>query len=114
MITIKIDEGQAVNLLLERLQRWTDDKITYQLYEIMYTNYVDSGVFDCTEFDVMQIVDNDYINWCDVISPEDDCYNDIKVLYNREGITDISCEKDKNHGYNFIEAEYNGHFLVRY
>lgn len=113
MITIKIDEEKAVDLLLERLKFWTDEEITHQLYEIMYTNYADSGVFDCTDFDVMQIVDNDFVNWCDVISPGDDCYDDIKALFDREGITDISCE-EKNHGYNFIEAEYNGYFLVRY
>jgi hypothetical protein len=112
MITIKIDEEQAVDLLLKRLQRWTDDEITHELYKIMYTNSADGGVFDCIEFDVMQIVDNDYINYCDVIAPNDDCYNDIKTLYDREGITDISCE-EKKHGYNFIEAEYNGYFLVR-
>lgn len=69
MITIKIDEEMVVDLLLERLNRWTDEEITHRLYEIMYTNYADSGVFESVELDPMIIVDNDYINYCDVISP---------------------------------------------
>jgi hypothetical protein len=80
----------------------------------MYENYVDGGVFDGGDFDVMAIVDNDYVNWCDVISEGDEAYTDIKELYIREGITDISCEYELNHGYSFIEAEYDGSFLVRY
>lgn len=111
---VKIDENQAVNMLLERLEHWTDDLITYRLYEAMYENYIYSGCFDGGEFDVIAIVDNDYINYCDVIAPGDDAYNDIKKLYNSEGCGDISCNHTLNNGYNFIEAEYDSYFLVRY
>jgi hypothetical protein len=79
----------------------------------MYDNYIESGVFDSGEFDVMQIVDNDYINWCNVISEGDEEYNGIKEIYDRDGLGDISCEEDLNGGYSFIEAEYDGCFLVR-
>ena len=34
-MTIKIEESKAVELLLERLENWTDDKTTYKLYESM-------------------------------------------------------------------------------
>ena len=114
MMTIKIEESKAVDLLLERLENWTDDETTYKLYESMYENYVFDGCFDGREFDVMQIVDNDYVNYCDVISEGDEAYEDIKALYEKEGISDISCEGELNHGYSFIEAEYEGSFLVRY
>ena len=113
MMTIKIEESKAVDLLLERLENWTDDETIYKLYESMYENYVSGGCFDGCEFDVMQIVDNDYINYCDVISEGDEAYEDIKALYEKEGLSDISCEEEFNHGYSFIEAEYKGSFLVR-
>ena len=79
----------------------------------MYESYIEGGVFDHGEFDVMSIVDNDYINWCTVLSEGDTEYDGIKELYDRDGLTDISCEKELNGGYSFIEAEYDGCFLVR-
>ena len=110
---VKIDESRAVDMLLERLEYWTDDLTTYRLYEAMYENYVWSGCFDGGEFDIMAIVDNDYVNYCTVIEEGDDAYEDIKELYKRDGLGDISCEHDLNNGYSFIEAEYNDSFLVR-
>lgn len=110
---VNIDNERAIEMLLERLEHWTDDDITYHLYEVMYESYVYGGVFDGGEFDVMGIVDNDYVNWCTVISEGDEAYEDIKKLYDEEGCTDISCEHELNHGYSFIEAEYDGNFLVR-
>lgn len=111
---VKIDNATALEMLLDRLEHWTSDETTYRLYEAMYENYIDGGCFEGCEFDVMAIVDNDYVNYCDVISEGDEAYADIKKLYEREGITDISCEHELNHGYSFIEAEYNGSFLVRW
>lgn len=111
---VRIDEDTALEMLLDRLEHWTSDETTYHLYEAMYQSYIDSGCFEGMEFDVMVIVDNDYVNYCDVISEGDEAYEDIKELYEREGITDISCEDELNHGYSFIEAEYDGSFLVRY
>lgn len=113
MIKIMIDEEKALDLLLERLERWTDDETTKKLYKAMYEGYLYSGVFESCEFNPMIIVDNDYINYCDVIGPDDDEYNKIKKLYDENGCGDISCEYDLKNGYNFIEAEYNGCFLVR-
>ena len=110
---VNIDNEQAVDMLLKRLEHWTDDDTTYRLYEIMYESYVDSGCFDGRNFDVMEIVDNDYVNWCTVISEGDEAYKDIKKLYDEQGLGDISCEYDLNNGYNYIEAEYEGSFLVR-
>lgn len=110
---VNIDNDLALDMLMDRLKFWTDDPDIIKLYESMYENYIDGGVFDSGRFDVMEIVDNDYINWCSVICPGDSCYNDIKLLFDRDGLGDISCEDDHNSGYSFIEAEYNGYFLVR-
>ena len=110
---VKISEEQALEMLMDRVGYWTDDFTTCRLYETMYESYVDGGVFEGGEFDVMVIVDNDYINWCRVISEGDEAYEDIKKLHDEQGCRDISCEYELNHGYSFIEAEYNGSFLVR-
>lgn len=110
---VNIDDNMALEMLLDRLEHWTDDIITYRLYEAMYEDYIDGGCFEGGEFDVMAIVDNDYINWCTVISEGDEAYEDIKKLYEEQGDRDISCEDKLNHGYSFIEAEYDGNFLVR-
>lgn len=111
---VRIDEDTAVEMLMDRLGFWTDDETTHELYSKMYNNYVYGGVFDGGEFDVMCIVDNDYVNYCDVISEGDGAYEDIKKLFDEEGCRDISCEHELNHGYSFIEAEYDGSFLCRW
>ena len=111
---VKIDNGTALDMLLDRLKFWTDDPEVYRLYEAMYSDYIDAGVFEGGDFDVMEIVDNDYINWCSVVCEGDEAYPGIKELYDENGCGDISCEHDKNGGYSYIEAEYNGYFLVRY
>lgn len=111
---VNIDNDLALDMLMNRLEYWTDDYITHRLYEQMYESYVDGGVFDDGDFDVMAIVDNDYINYCDVISDGDEEYEDIKKLYEEQDLGDISCEHELNHGYSFIEAEYNKCFLCRW
>lgn len=108
---VNIDNDTALKMLVDRLKFWTDDTDVIALYERMYENYIDCGCFDGGKFDVMTIVDNDYINYCSVISPGDGCYAEIKMLYDENGCGDISCECEC--GYNFIEAENNGCFLVR-
>ena len=110
---VQIDNDTALELLMNRLSRWTDDEDVRRLYEQMYENYIDCGAFEGGEFDVMSIVDNDYINWCTVVGEGDEAYEGIKKLYDEDGRTDISCEDEFNGGYSFIEAEYNGYFLVR-
>ena len=106
---VEINEEKALKLLVERVKYWTDDEDVICLFEKMYERYVYDGCFKGCEFDVMVIVDNDYINWCSVISEGDEAYEDIKRLYDEFGLIDISCECD----YSFIEAEHNGMFLIR-
>lgn len=119
-VTIKIDEEDALEMLMKRVAVWNendDEGIIEDLYRQMYESYIDGGLFDGTDFDVMSIVDNDWINWCSVIEPGDEAYEDICQLYEDQGLGDISCEEEKNGGYNYIEAETERHgvkyFLVR-
>ena len=78
----------------------------------MYENYVECGCFDGGEFNIMEIVDNDYVNNCDVVSEGDEAYEGIKQLYDKKEYA-ISCEDELNNGFAYIEAEYNGSFLCR-
>lgn len=110
---VRINDDIALDMLMDRVCHWTDDYTVSRLYETMYANYIGSGVFDNGDFDVMAIVDNDYINWCSVISEGDEAYEDIKKLYEEQGLGGISCECEFNHGYNYIEAECDDCFLVR-
>ena len=105
-IRVELDEDDAVDMLMNRLDYWTDDEEVKDLYREMYESYVDGGCFNDGEFNVMSIVDNDYVNWCSVVSEEDCTEADWKKLVElyEEGTRDISCEEfDESQG-DFIEA----------
>ena len=110
MITITVDEDTALDMLVERVKFWTDDQDTIDLFTEMYENYIDSGYFDGSDFDVNMIVDNDYVNWCGIIGPGDEDYRKVKKLYKERGLGDISCETC----YSYIEAAKDDLFLVRH
>lgn len=113
---VKIDNELAKTMLHDRLvERWTDDLTTVELFDKMYENYVDEGIFEGGEFDVAEIVDNDYINWCEVICKGEENFDEILKAYNEnEGNYDIS---EHRVGYSYIEAvddeESPTAFLVR-
>lgn len=71
MVTVRIDETDMLNLLMDRVAFWTDDDVTTTLFEMYYENMIESGCFDSMEFNVMSIVDNDYVNWLDVITEDE-------------------------------------------
>ena len=101
MITVRIENEDALEMLMDRVRYWTDDRATQDLYEQMYSSYIDGGCFDGGEFDVMAIVDNDYINWCTIVDEGDEDFEEIKAVYEEQGIGDCSCE---GVGYGYIEA----------
>lgn len=115
MLNININEDDAIELLINRLKGWTDDETTIKLYEDMYTSYIMGGCFYGLDFDVSGIVDNDYINYCDVISKDDERFNNILKVYNAQGLGDCSCEDCDG---DFIEAVDNEEkpeaFLIRW
>ena len=101
-----INNDEALNLLMDRLGTWTNDEEVKSLFEKMYENYLDEGVFDGREYSVMEVVDNDYINYCEVVCAEDLSKKDFEKLAKlyKNGERDISCESFDGIGYSFIEA----------
>lgn len=76
MVTVKIDKCDLLDMLMDRLAFWTTDDVKTKLFERYYWDMIEGGCFDETELDVQSIVDNDYVNYLDVIYEEDfDNYN---------------------------------------
>ena len=114
LVSVKIESEELVDLLMNRLKEmWTQDEDVLNLYRKMYEDYCDSGCWDGCEFDVMKIVDNDYVNYCDVISQGEESFKEILKIYKEQGLGDCSCECD----YSYIEQVDNEDepkmFLVR-
>lgn len=108
MITVTLENDEALDMLMNRLSVWTDDKEVQDLYEQMYENYIEGGCFDGGSFNVMEIVDNDYVNYCSILTKEDcseEDWNKLVELYN-DGERDISCEHFEGDAiwHSFIEA----------
>lgn len=116
MITIKIREEDLLDALMERCEVWmSKDSTTYRLFKDMYESYIDSGCFEDAEIDIMQIVDNDYINWCQHFSKEDftpEDWEKLCKLYD-DGERDISCEEFDYGRFSFIEAKIDDDILLR-
>lgn len=108
MITITLENDEALDMLMNRLKTWTDDKEEQDLYEQMYENCINDGVFDSGNFNVMSIVDNDYVNNCSIVT-KDECsekdWDKLVQLY-FDGVHDISCEEFEGDTiwHSFIEA----------
>lgn len=82
MITVNLDNDDALEMLMERVSHWTDGT-TLELFEKMYNNQIHSGCFDGCEFNVMNIVDNDYVNWCSVIWDNEEEFEELLETYKK-------------------------------
>ena len=71
MVTITINEDTLLKMLLNRIEYWTSDESVINLYKDYYEELVYSRCFEDCTLDIMDIVDNDYINNLAVISKED-------------------------------------------
>ena len=98
---------------MNRVRFWTDDETTLDLYEKIYHDYVYEGMFEGTKESIMEIVDNDYVNYCQIITKEDDENFDKILEAYKNGDGDISCE---HLGYSYVEAVNDDEtaILVRY
>ena len=117
LVTVQMEDYELLEMLLDRLSFWGRDD-ERDLYEQMYQSYLDGGVFECGEFNVNSIVDNDVVNYCSVLYKEDTNKKDWKKLlklYN-EGERDVSCESFKDISPSFIEAvsDDEERILIRY
>lgn len=71
MVTVTIDEDTLLNVLIDRVEFWTSDEDIIALYRDYYEGLIYSDRFEDCTWDIMDIVDNDYINNLTVISKED-------------------------------------------
>lgn len=117
LITVQMEDYELLEMLLDRLSYWGRDD-EKDLYEQMYQSYLDGGVFESVEFNVMSIVDNDVVNYCDVLYKEDTNKKYFKKLLKlyKEGERDVSCERFEDISPSFIEAvsEDETRILIRY
>lgn len=107
---IEIEEDELCELIVKELRGWTDDDDIIELYLKMYESH---GYEEFRYGQIQEVVDNDYINNTSRIYPGDEAYDDIKTLYDEDGLGSIYMRPSLNHGYDSIEAEYNHIFLVR-
>lgn len=84
MITVKIDEAALLDMLVDRVGYWTDDKDVLELYEQYYDSLVYGGCFDGAELDINSIVDNDYVNYLTTVDREE--YEKDRTEYLRDSI----------------------------
>lgn len=98
-ITVKIDKDWLLQMLLERCDFWETSRENEDLFEKIYSNYIENGVFDGAELNIMAIVDNDVINYTTIIEDGDEDFQEV-LEQHRQGEYDISCQTC----YSFIEA----------
>ncbi len=117
MVNVKIEESALLNLLMDRVEQWDDSETTLVLYEKMYESEIDAGCFEGAEVNVNLIVDNDVVNYCNIIEEGNSEFDSILQCYNEKGLGDISTMWE-NCGYSYIEAVDDEvepkAFLVRY
>ena len=110
MLTVKIDEDTALEMLLDRCKAWGTSTDNIDLFEQMYESYVYGGVFEGGEFNVMSIVDNDVVNYCGVLYENDYDTEEYKQDFEKllklydDGERDVSCESFNTVSPSFIEA----------
>lgn len=111
---IEIDDDDLLDLLSKELDGWKPEPDVKDLYMKMYENQIDQGVFSGGKFNASEIVDNDWVNWTDVISDGDDHFEDCLKSY-EEGDYEVKSNGDY---FGYIEAVDNESdpkmFLIRY
>ena len=104
MVKVLMDKEDALDLLIDRVKFWKKDDDVVELFAKMYEGYLDGGIFENTEFDVNGIVDNDVINYCEVVSKGDDDFEKLLKVYQERGLGDVSEIDFDYYKISFIEA----------
>lgn len=92
MIHVTIDEDTALDMLVDRVRFWTDDDDVVGLFAEYYSECIDNGLFEGSEFNVMSIVDNDYVNYTSYGTMEDikhdygDNFDEDNILAEHNGL----------------------------
>ena len=116
LVNVQMEDWELLDMLLDRVDYWGRES-DRDLYEKMYQSYLDGEVFESGEFNVMSIVDNDVVNYCDVITKKDYPQDFEKLLeLHHNGDYDVSCESFKDISPSFIEAvsDDETRILIRY
>ena len=71
MIDIQMNSDDMIEALVNRVGYWTNDSDVIELFAEYYEHAVENGYFDGSEFNVMSIVDNDYVSNTSVIYREE-------------------------------------------
>lgn len=112
-VNIRVPLEDALEMLTDRLRFWTKDEESIEMYRQMYESYLYAGVFEGAEFDVMGIVDNDWVNWCSFVEEGEEGWDALLECYRESGLGDCSMETN----WGSIEAVDNENnptcFLVR-
>ena len=100
MVNVKIDESDLLEMLMDRVEFCDRSEAEVNLYKKMYQSEIEAGCFEGAEIDVNLIVDNDVINYCEIIEEGNSEFNSILQLYKEQSLGDISTKSC----YSFIEA----------
>lgn len=101
MITVQMEESDVLDLFIQRINYWTENPVIATLYADMYKRLLEGGCFDNTRLNIPEIVDNDYVNNCMVISPNDPDFDKYVRIYKERGPCDVSVE---GLSYSYIES----------
>lgn len=79
MINIQIDEVDLLDLLMQRMEYWTDNTQVLSLYESYLRELIDRGCFDNANLDIKVLIDNLYINDTTTMDKKELENNDIDI-----------------------------------
>lgn len=97
----RLENEEALSLLLDRVKNWEKDPRIISLYEKMYESYLWEGVFDGKDYSISEVVDNDCVNNCFTVSEGEEDFENVLKVYKEQGLGDCSCEDCEG---SFIEA----------
>lgn len=115
---IEVDDDDILSLLEKELDGWNPSPEIKDLYMKMYESQVAEGLFNGGKFNAMEIVDNDWVNWTDVISEGEDYFDDcLKAYKERNYEVRVSDDYGDDRYLGYIEAVDNESdpktFLIR-
>lgn len=62
MVNVQINETDLLDLFMNRLEYWTNDGDTLELYEDYLESLIDNGCFEGANLEVNTLIDDLYIN----------------------------------------------------
>lgn len=99
-VTVSIDEDDLLEMFEDRVKLWKTDSEDIELFSKMYERQINEGYYEACFLDIKVIVDNDVVNWCSIIYPSDEHFEEILEHYKNN---DYDIWK-LNIGYDYIEA----------